>query len=503
MAMIPRALVAALLLSLCLLAGGCGGQGEEEQPVQAGPQEETSAAAQEMADTLDLPYAADDSLHPYTAVSVYNTQAAQLLYDPLVRLNPQYEAELCLAQEISLEGTTCTVTLRPDAVFWDGTPVTGGDVEYSLSLAIQSGYYGAGLSNVAGAQASGENQLVITLDHPDQYFDRSLCFPIIQESTAGEALPQGSGRYRMEGNTLVANERHWEPAGPVRTFRLVQMDGGDALNHALRTGQVDYIFTDLREKWYANFTGSYQLVQLNNLVYLGINEGTIPTNTNSLNQVLYDLIDRQELVTQVYNGSALAASIPLNPVFGPTGEYRPSGTEAGSTPSQRLDSLGYSQRDEEGYRLAADGSRLTIQLLYCSDNEYRSDLAGRLEDQLAEEGIALELVGCDAAAYQQRLEAGEYDLYIGEVKLPYNMDIASLLPGGALCYGQASDGTLLEAFRAFQSGEGSYEAFLRAFLEEPPFIPLMFRRGIVSFSSDFNGNVVATEQDIFYNVLEW
>ena len=122
---------------------------------------------------------------------------------------------------------------------------------------------------------------------------------------------------------------------------------------------------------------------------------------------------------------------------------------------------------------------------------------------MAEEGIALELVGCDAATYQQRLEAGEYDLYIGEVKLPYNMDIASLLPGGALCYGQTSDGTLLEAFRAFQSGEGSYEAFLRAFLEEPPFIPLMFRRGIVSFSSDFNGNVVATEQDIFYNVLEW
>lgn len=494
---------AALLAAGCLLLAGCGQAGDQEIPAQTAPQESQTSGESQKLDVLDLPYTADDSLNPYTAVSIYSTQIAQLLYDPLVRLTPEYDTKLCLAKEVRLEDTTCTVLLREDAVFWDGTPVTSEDLQYSLSLAIQSGYYGAGLTNVVQAETSGENQLVITLDHPDQFFDRSLCFPIIQQSSSGEELPQGCGRYQKEGDTLVPNSRYFEPAGRVSSFRLVKMDGGDALSYSLKSGQVDYTFSDLREKWYANFTGNYQLVQLNNLVYLGLNASSVPTQNDSFNRVLYDLIDRQELVSQVYNGSALATSTPINPVFQATSSYRPTASETGSTPSQRLDALGYSQRDEEGYRLAADGSRLTATLLYCSDNEYRTDLAGRLEEQLQEEGILLELAGCTAEEYQERLSAGNYDLYIGETKLPYNMDISSLLPGGSLSYGQPANADLTQAFSAFQSGEGSYEDFLRLFLEDPPFIPLLFRRGIVSFSSDFGGNIVATEQDIFYNVLEW
>ena len=496
----PR--LAGILAAACLVLAGCGEGGETQLPAQTAPQESQAGANSQETDTLDLPYAADDSLNPYTAVSVYNTQLAQLLYDPLVRLTPQYDGQLCLAQEVRLEGTTCTVLLREDAVFWDGTPVTSEDVRYSLSLALQSGYYRAGLTNVLQAETAGDHQLVITLDHPDQFFDRSLCFPIIQQSSSGEELPQGCGRYRKEGDTLVANSRYFEPAGRITTFRLVKMDGGDALSYSLKTGQVDFTFSDLREKWYANFTTGYQLVQLNNLVYLGINGAVVPTHDAAFTRILYDLIDRQELVSQVYNGSALAASTPLNPVFEATSAYRPAATESGSTPAQRLDALGYSQRDEEGYRLAVDGSRLSVTLLYCSDNEYRSDLASRLAQQLKEEGIQLVEEGLPAQEYTQRLEAGGFDLYIGETKLPYNMDISPLLPGGSLCYGQYSGG-LQEAFRAFQSGEGSYEEFLRLFLEDPPFIPLLFRRGIVSFSSDFTANIVATEQDIFYNVLEW
>ena len=88
------------------------------------------------------------------------------------------------------------------------------------------------------------------------------------------------------------------------------------------------------------------------------------------------------------------------------------------------------------------------------------------------------------------------------MKLKYNMDISALLPGGSQAYFTAEDEEFSKAYLSWRSG-GSLLAFNSAFREYTPFAPLLFRFGFVSFSRSLSYDIIATEQDIFYNITDW
>ena len=54
-----------------------------------------------------------------------------------------------------------------------------------------------------------------------------------------------------------------------------------------------------------------------------------------------------------------------------------------------------------------------------------------------------------------------------------------------------------------KSGQAGLEALDAALSQVMPVIPLVYRRGIVCYGEDFSANIVATEQDIFYNIGDW
>ena len=60
-----------------------------------------------------------------------------------------------------------------------------------------------------------------------------------------------------------------------------------------------------------------------------------------------------------------------------------------------------------------------------------------------------------------------------------------------------------ELARRVKAGEEELSALDSAFRRSVPVIPLVYRRGIVALSPDFSANIVATEQDIFYNIGDW
>src|SRR6266700_7448506 len=87
-----------------------------------------------------------DTLDPHAVFDIGRIATRLNMYDCLVRWvgNPP-KLEMWLAEKIDIapDGVTYTITLKPNAKFHDGSPVTAEDVVYSIEriLALKKGAY--------------------------------------------------------------------------------------------------------------------------------------------------------------------------------------------------------------------------------------------------------------------------------------------------------------------------------------------------------------------------
>ena len=112
-------------------------------------------------------------------------------------------------------------------------------------------------------------------------------------------------------------------------------------------------------------------------------------------------------------------------------------------------------------------------------------------------------------AFQAALEAGEYDLYLGEVRLEPNFDLSCLLAeDGSLNFsGYRSEAVsaALEAYLASgaQGRADAAAALSLAVCRESPILPLCFERH--SILSNWGGlkAYTATQSNLFYHFTQW
>ncbi len=137
-------------------------------------------------------------------------------------------------------------------------------------------------------------------------------------------------------------------------------------------------------------------------------------------------------------------------------------------------------------------------------NPDREAAAAIVQDAFQGAGFRVTLEAVPFEEYTLRIAEGNYDLYLGELRITNNLDLASLIgPDPAVGPGCVRDEELLEIYRRAKAGEAELSALDSALRRVVPVIPLVYRRGIVAISPDFSANIVATEQDIFYNIGEW
>ncbi|MBP0963192.1 MAG: hypothetical protein J6Q99_02740, partial [Oscillospiraceae bacterium] len=138
------------------------------------------------------------------------------------------------------------------------------------------------------------------------------------------------------------------------------------------------------------------------------------------------------------------------------------------------------------------------------ENTERVALAEAVVAELERVGLRTNLVKCSFEEYQYRLAENDYDLFVGEVRLPMNMNILPMLTGAdQTALGAYAAADLQYSVRDFLRTGNHYDQTVRLFAQQVPFIPLFFRQGIVAYPINFCSNIIATEQDIFYNIEDW
>ena len=141
-------MVAALLFTTASCGGGDNGGGGEAK------------------DSLTIGIDADAvALDPLRINDTLTMSILSNVYEPLVRMTNDGEIVPALAEEwkISDDGLVYTFTIRTDATFHNGDPITAEDVKYSLEAAAESSYTGPYMNFIDSVKVVDEKTVEVTL----------------------------------------------------------------------------------------------------------------------------------------------------------------------------------------------------------------------------------------------------------------------------------------------------------------------------------------------------
>jgi len=203
-----------------------------------------------------------DSLNPGNGLLAEAYTLYELVYDTPIGINEagEFYPELATEWSVSDDGLTWTMTIRDDAVFHDGEPVTAEDVAFSIQLykdTTDFPYLPSYASYFETIEAPDETTVVLTTAEPIGNFEANIVFMYVIPQHIWEDVEDpiefqnedmiGSGPFKLaeakrrEFTRLEANADYWNGAPFIDEVILQTYRNADARVAALSNGEVDAI----------------------------------------------------------------------------------------------------------------------------------------------------------------------------------------------------------------------------------------------------------------------
>ncbi len=476
--------------------------GKEEEA-----QEETlpySYENTEKTETVDiiLPFSSSDSLNPFFATGAYNSAAAFLFCQPLFEVKSDYSPEAVIADTYTVDGNKVTLTIK-SVRFSDGSEITAKDVVYSFNKAKQSPAYSERLKNVQSAEINGSS-VVFSLASPDAYVLNILTFPVVKYATAetAENIPTGSGLFAFsDGETLTVNS-YSRISTDINTVTLYDVKQPDYIINQLEIGNINYLFEDFSEGVYKRIVAENRTVTLNNLVYLGLNSSYGALSSAAVRTAVYYAVDKQEVSASAYQGYSKAAATIFNPDFYGLSEISvPDARGDKQKCASILEKLGYNRYSKAGV-LTNGTDELQFSILVNAENSFRVSAANKIAENLSAAGIAASVEEVGSDIYQQRIASGDFQMYVGEVKLTENMDMSVFISGSASA-GIDKNVQFISDYYAFREGTIGVGETVDSFMNDVIFVPICYRCGMAAYSRAFTPDFTYAPYNIYGNIENW
>ena len=282
--------------------------------------------------SLRIAWLTPAQLDPRSVSGMSEIALLNALYDYLFETDASSNLVPCLASswERSEDGKQYTLQLVEDALFHDGSPMTAGDVVWTIQWQLDAGGTIADvLAAVESVEALGDHTVVFNIEAPDPDFLYRLTeYKIVilkaGAQNTGEVF-NGTGPFVMEelipGDRAVmrANENYWRGAPAIDWLEFVFFDDQQAAIAAVQGGTADGILR-LDNFSFLNFTGDARF-----------NTVDIPTNAHHMTRIRADrppgddirvrkafklATDRRAVWERVQLGfGALGKDSPIGPSF--------------------------------------------------------------------------------------------------------------------------------------------------------------------------------------------
>jgi peptide/nickel transport system substrate-binding protein len=374
--------------------------------------------------TLRMAWSQDATgLDPHKQTAFSSLRLLELIYEPLVRLDPELNIVPAIAAswEFAPDAKTLTFKLDPNAKFSNGETVTPADVKASFERVLDEATSAAARSNflsIASIDTPDDETVVFNLstaDVPILAAMANINAAIVPASEIAAAsigtTALGSGPFKLDS---------WEPnakevlsANPEWAGGELAIDGIDvtvlpdetAILASLRAGQIDFAL--INDPLIATLVPNEPNLQLNRvggLAYnvLQLNPSRPPMDNLLVRQAMSCAINRQEIIDAALVGEGVVTGPMTVPAF-----------------AQDPNSLFcYEQDVEKAKQLMeeagmAEGFTATV-IAATGEPPVAASEAQVLQAQLAEIGVTLEIEMMELNVYVDTWLKGDFDMAVAQ-----------------------------------------------------------------------------------------
>ena len=472
------------------------------------------ALATTMDDTLSLGMISVKtvSLNPLISEEREFQSLTALIYEGLFSLDDDYMPTPCLALQCdsTTDGKDWTVTLRSDAVFHDGTPVTAYDVEATINEILRLAQEGRGQYNqlsyiINSVSVNSANSLKISVKRPYYGVRFALTFPILPRDQVAYSIPLGTGPFKVDTflptNQLLlsANENWWAGSPQVKAINVEFKATNRELIMDYEYNRIDAAITRSAsagqyQTGLTNLNLTYRTRQLETLL-LNHSANAFPLNNENVRKAIRYAINFDAIANTVYMGMAKRTDTPM-----PAGTWMYHDVDGAFSynPDKAREIL-----EAEGWKSSPDRDngirhtvvtengkqvdkrlRLGLHVYEEQDNSVRVQVAGLIKDYLEAVGISVHVETDSFANIAARLQARNYDMCIAAFQMDVVPDPGFMLmsgnTGNYVGYRSTAMDSLFKKLRAekeFRDYQKDLYDIQEQFIQDCPFICMWYRAG--------------------------
>ncbi len=351
------------------------------------------------------------------------------IYETLIGVDPgditKLVPRLAETYEANADNTEFTFTLKPDATFADGSPVTSADVKFSWErLAGLEGSASYLMSGFSAIETPDEQTVKVTFDAPNSAFMNIVSAPYMgivnakmaeangATADADDSAEQwflensaGSGPFMLdsyaEGDQLVLarNDQYWGDPTPFPSVTLKQVKDATTQLQQLQQGDVDIamqISFDSVGQLEGTEGVTTELVDSFNYVYLALGPGAAGGEDLSdplVREAIKKALDYEGILDTTVAGNGKLQASPIPNGF--------EGSEGLPLPEQDVDGA-KALLEQAG----VDG--LSLNATYPTINVYGVDfdtMMAKVQQDLSEIGVELQLEPVEIAQWAELVES--------------------------------------------------------------------------------------------------
>lgn len=484
----------AILICLLVVAFlfGCKGKGDkgDESTTSSNPAatKQSETVINKTAAEITVGYVKSDSFNPYKLKSVVNEELMYLLHAGLFQLDKDLSVTAVIAKSYNINGKTIEVEIKENAVFSDNTPINASHIALSFKAAKASPSYLEPLKGIRAVEEVSAKRVRFLLSDNDVYALNLLTFPIIKSN---DSSPKGAGKYSLEykDNKPYLKLNNHSPLYSIsrnNEIKLYDVSQGVNEQYAFMTHKTSVHITTLDDYEYNKLSPKTAPVETTKLVFIGINGKSGITSWQWLKRAVNIGVNRTKVSGAPLLGQSLPASTPFHPLFFALNGLEVIDFEGDKARAIKIiEENGFNAKDSSGYRKKGNLT-LSLSVLVCSDNPLKVDLAKAFVQDMKEIGIKASITEKEYDDYLALLKSGKFDFYIGEINLCPNFALDSFFEkGGAASFG-ISDKSQDDYF-SFKRGKITIGAYIESFYTDVPFIPLCYRRSVMSYDKTITG----------------